>query len=239
MTTTGTDPATRRGAGGIERRTAAVTAAAAAVTFAAGLLGVSVEPPDTITAATLRDLFADRETTFALSAVGGGVGAVALLVLVAGLCRLVRRRDPDAGMLPDVAALAAAVVAVDGLLWAGVHLIPVVKDTAAATDAEILGWWSFTGFAEAMGDLGTLPRGLLLVTVSLAALRPRVLPRWLAWFGVVIGTAALVSPVGLVTGWTPFGVLFMSGLFGFLVWPLAVAVSLAWSARRRRTPATP
>ena len=54
------------------------------------------------------------------------------------------------------------------------------------------------------------------------------------WFRVIIGAAVLVSPVGMVAGWTPFGVLFMSGLFGFLVWPLPVAVTLALRARRTR-----
>lgn len=234
--TTDTQDATPVGTRRRATSTAGTTAAAAAVTFAAGLLALGVEAPDDVTAASVRRLFTDEKTTYALSAVGAAVSAVALLVVAAGLRRMIRRKEPAGGVLADVSALAAALVAMDGLLWATVQLIPAVKDMAEATDAEVLTWWSLNGFAEALGDLGTLPRGLFLVAVSAAALRYDVLPRWLGWFGVVIGVAALVSPIGLVTGWTPFGILFMSGLFGFLLWPLPVATSLALRARRARRP---
>jgi hypothetical protein len=60
---------------------------------------------------------------------------------------------------------------------------------------------------------GTIAAIVLVVAVSVAALRHRVLPRWLGWAG--LPAAALM----------PLGVVFL-GFLAFAVWVLAASVAL-------------
>jgi hypothetical protein len=77
-----------------------------------------------------------------------------------------------------------------------------------------------------------------VLAVSVLALQSRLLPRWLAWFGLFVAAASLVSVVGVGAGYTPFLVAFFVGLFGFPLWLLAVAIVLGFHALRQASDAS-
>lgn len=86
---------------------------------------------------------------------------------------------------------------------------------------------------ETGGDLSAVPRGLLILAVSLLAFRTRFLPRWLATFGYFVAAASLICVIGPAWWVPPFGVAALIGLFGFGLWALLVSlVILARAARR-------
>lgn len=83
------------------------------------------------------------------------------------------------------------------------------------------GLWS-TALAQ-----GQVALGVVIVTVSVLALRAGGLPRWLAWFGVIAGTVTVLRPA-LITH-VPLFILAFQPTF---LWIAAVSVALLRSDRR-------
>jgi hypothetical protein len=88
-----------------------------------------------------------------------------------------------------------------------------------ANDARLLNDLGFMLFASA-----TLAAILLVFAVSLAALRYRLLPRWIGWFGFPI---ALLLPLGIA----------FVGYLIFALWVVVVAVALLVRGERTVTTA--
>ncbi|WP_441246944.1 hypothetical protein [Kitasatospora sp. McL0602] len=86
-----------------------------------------------------------------------------------------------------------------------------------------------TGAAPAIGTLG-----LVLWQVSRTALESRALPAWVAWSGLVLAVASLLSLLSLVA--EPATLLIPVGRYVGFVWFLAVSLTL-WR-RDGRTPET-
>jgi hypothetical protein len=110
-------------------------------------------------------------------------------------------------------------------------MIPIVmaddnRRLSAVPDAGVLNFDSARRLAETVGELSAVPRGLLILAVSLLALRARFLPRWIGWFGLVIAAASLVCVFGRTWWIEPFGIAALIGLFGFLIWLTLVGVTL-------------
>ncbi|WP_193312972.1 DUF4386 family protein [Georgenia subflava] len=153
-----------------------------------------------------------------------GVGAV--LVLVAALNSLLRPAETPRRFWSDLAIVCGAVVAVWLTLQASLDAIPLVLadddgTLAAYDDGTLLALEPIGRLGETFGDVAGIPRGLLVLAVSVLALRTRLLPRWLGYVGLVVAAASLVSVA------VP-----AFGLFAFGLWlPVLSVVLLVRAAR--------
>jgi hypothetical protein len=122
--------------------------------------------------------------------------------------------------------LAAASLALSGLFtW-------VAADTAADAGpalARVLFDLSFAAGAAGF----VVPFALLVAGVAVPSLVLRLTPRWLAWAGLVIAAAGVLSTLTLLT--SALDATLPIGRFGGLIW--IVAVSLLLPASRHRLPA--
>jgi hypothetical protein len=78
------------------------------------------------------------------------------------------------------------------------------------------------------------PTVLVIAAFSMAALRAHLLPRWVGWAGVAIAVSGAVGTIGIVSAWRPLYPFWFGGIFGWVLWILAVGVVLGLRARRRR-----
>jgi hypothetical protein len=207
---------------GWERWAAIAGVAFVVLWISAFALGIEVGPSDREILEHYGDSGARSKeiAAFFLIAAAG----LALVVFVLGLRSLIARAEPAPGALAPLAW--AGGVACAALVLAG----NAVSRAAAfaSTDDEFALDPNTRRLFEDAGLLllasGAIAAMLLVVAVSLAALRHRVLPRWLGWAGF---PAAALLP--LAVGFVGFLVLF--------VWVLAVGVALA--LRRPYVTASP
>jgi hypothetical protein len=139
------------------------------------------------------EFWVDNDTALMIGSVLESLGAVALLFFSASLRRVLRRREDGAGVL-SVAAMAGGIVAAAGIAvdaairFAAADLAddvdPVVTQTLNAM-------WADFFFPMVVG------MATLILATSLAALRTRFIPVWLAWIGILI-CIALFTPAGFV-----------------------------------------
>jgi len=127
--------------------------------------------------------------------------------------------------------LAAASLALSGLVsW-------TLSQVSATVDAGLARTLADLGFA--VGAAGfAVPLGLLLAGAAVPALLLGLLPRWLAWAGLVIAAVAELSTLTLLT--TALDATLPVARFGGLLWIVAVSVLLPRSRRDLRgTTTTP
>ncbi len=203
---------------GWERWGALAGAAFVVLYVAAFSLGIEVGDSDS----EILDYYADSgnrtKEAVAFFLIAGA--ALAFLLYATALRNLVAMVEEETRPLTALAWAGGAVAA--ALLLAG-NAVSRATAFAAMTEGfevvpdtrEMLETAGFLLFVSAM-----LAAILLVVAVSLAALRYGVLPRWLAWAGFV--TAALL----------PLAIAFV-GYLVFLAWVLAVSAVLGF----RRSPA--
>jgi hypothetical protein len=146
--------------------------------------------------------------------------ALALIVFAAALRSLIRRPEQDTSMLGSLALAGGTAQA--GLILAG----NAVSRGAgfASMDKDFHLDPNTRRYLEDIGYLlfvsGALAGILLVVAVSLAALRYGLLPRWLGWTGFAV---AVLLPTAIA----------FLGFLIFVAWMLAVSVTLA--TRQRAT----
>jgi hypothetical protein len=122
--------------------------------------------------------------------------------------------------------LAAASIALSGLLtWVAAE---VAADAGPAL-ARVVFDLSFAAGAAGF----VVPFALLVAGVAVPSLILRLTPRWLAWAGLVIAAAGVLSTLTLLT--SALDATLPVGRFGGLIWIVAVSVLLP--ASRRRLPA--
>ncbi|MEV6489380.1 hypothetical protein AB0M20_12235 [Actinoplanes sp. NPDC051633] len=223
----------------MKTRTATLLAGAAALTVvAAGLFDTAADPPDGATAEVLRRWYETNLDTIGLSVTSAAIELGAVIVFVTALVHLMGRHTFPATLTVASGTLVA--------VWIWLHgstaMLPIVladdrRQLDGVSDATILTLGQFGSLGETIGDLSAVPRGLFLLAVSAAALSGRLLPRWIAWFGVVIAAASLVCVIGPAWWIAPFGIAAMIGLFGFLVWTALAGVTLTVRGLRTRVPA--
>jgi hypothetical protein len=152
------------------------------------------------------------------------LGWVLLLGLFAGIATLTHSSgDRTAWLSPVITAAAAVVVSIHvvnvGIEYTANHLS---KASPAHEPLHEVGSALFT--------LGMLPLGVAIVTSAAVGLVRRVLPRWLAWIGLVVGLTALVNGtmLGTEAAWG-----FLTGI----IWIFSCGIVLA--IRATRTVAAP
>jgi hypothetical protein len=222
------------------RRPTTIAAGAAIVSVLALLVPPPEELEEGVSGSAVRRYYESNQDAIGWLVVAEGVAFAALVVLVVGLAAVARAHGARRGVLTDLLLVSGTLAAVAVWLQGALDLVPVVMldddgTLAPYSDQTLLALDPVLRLGETMGDLATVPRGLLLLAVSLLALQHRFLPRWLAWFGLVLAVACLVSVVGAGSGLTPLLVPFFVALFGFPVWLLAVGVVLG-ARSVRRTP---
>jgi hypothetical protein len=144
-----------------------------------------------------------------------------LIALVLG--RLLRLSG-DRGALRTIAL--GAIVADVGVAWAEVGMYFGLADAGqrGGGDAAVLALFSVV---RQMTFCDGFLFGAAVVAASVLCLRAAVLPRTLAWLGVVLGVFKLVElPVQLGATGTPDGVTGPIGTVLLLVWLLATSVML-------------
>jgi hypothetical protein len=121
------------------------------------------------------------------------LGWVLLLGFFAGIATLTRGTgDRTAWLSPVITAAAAVVVSI--------HLINVgIEYTANHLSKASPAHEPLHGVGSALFTLGMLPLGVATVASAAVGLVRRVLPRWLAWAGLVVGMTALVNGTMLGT----------------------------------------
>jgi hypothetical protein len=170
-----------------------------------------------------------------IDAIGVGVTAqaIGLCAFAVFLCGLRgRMRAADGGrLLTDLATVGGTLVAAWLWLAASAAMVPVAiagddRRFTAVPDDAVHALGLVVRLGETGGDLSAVPRGLLILAVSLLAFRTRFLPRWLAAFGLFVAAASLICLVGPAWWIAPFGIAALIGLFGFAIWVALVSVFL-------------
>ena len=140
--------------------------------------------------------------------------ALSLLVFATALRSLIRARELDGSMLGSLVLAGgtaqSALILVGNAISRGAGYASMDKDFHL--DPNTRRYFEDVGFL--LFTSGALAGILLVVGVSLAALRYRLLPRWLGWAGFVV---ALLLPTAIA----------FIGFLVFLVWVLAVSIALA------------
>ena len=222
-------------------RGAALTAAVAGPLFL--LLGFAIPadgpPLATATAAQIRSYALGQATAVRIGTLAGVAGVVVVLVLTAAFAQVVRTALPDS-MLADLGAGAGYLLAGSFLLTVTAGAVPTLlpgligTDLSAVDDATLRGWYGLNGVLHLVGDL---QMGLIAVVVgafAIAALRGRILPRWLAWIGVAITVSAIVGTAGVTLGSDPLYGFWFGGQYGWVLWYPAAGIALGLRERRRQ-----
>jgi hypothetical protein len=204
-----------------ERLAASAGLAFVVLWIAAFSLGIEVGPSDE----EILEHYADSgdRTREAVAFFLIAAGALLFLTFAIALRSVIARVEQESGMLAALAS--AGGIACTALLLAGNAVSRSPAFAAMSDDFQL-----DTNTRRLVEDVGLLLLAsgaiaaiLLVVAVSLAALRHELLPRWLAWAG--FPAAALL----------PLAVSFL----GFLVlalWVLAVSAALALRGRRTAMP---
>jgi magnesium-transporting ATPase (P-type) len=202
-----------------ERLAALAGVAFVALYVAAFALGIEVGKSDR----EILDYYADRGNrakevvAFFLIA----AAALAFLLFASSLRSLIARAEQETAMLAALSWAGGTACAV--LVLAGNAVSRATAFAAMSDEFELDP--NTRRLVEDIGFLlfvsGALAAILLVVAVSVAALRHGVLPRWLGWAGFVVA-ALLPLAIGFV------------GFLVFLVWVLAASAALAL----RRVPTT-
>jgi hypothetical protein len=200
-------------------RLAAITGVAYVVLYVAAFgLGIEVGPTD----AEIREHYADRASrtkeAIAFFLIAGA--ALALLLFSTAIRKLIDRVDAGSSLLSTLAWTGGVASATLALAGNAVSRAPAFASMSDEFELDP----NTRRLTEDAGLLlfasGAIAAILLVAALSLASLRYRLLPHWLAWSGFV---AAVLLPLAV-------------GFVGFLVffaWLLAVAIALAF-----RRPAT-
>jgi hypothetical protein len=221
---------------------ARLTAALAALAFLV-LSGVSSPvdgpPPETATAAQIRDHLTQNLGAMRFQAVGIALTIPVLLVFTAALAVLVRNRLPGSP-LADVVVGAGALVVLRIWLTGAVETATLAlrldgTDPAGLPDDVLRDWYAANGVLHFFSDLWVTCVAVLVAAFSLAALRARIVPRWLAWAGLAVAGSGAVGVLAVAVGSVPLATAWFGGLFGWIVWTVAVGVALGarWLRVRR------
>lgn len=175
------------------QRLAPLTGVLFVVLTAASFL-VTGEPPDNdAPAREIVDFYADKEGQVIFGAVLASLAAVSLLFFAATVRRALRRGEQDMGVL-SMAALGGGIVAAAGIATDSAFrfvLADGADDISPVAMQTIHALWSTFFFPMVVGI------GALVLAVSFAAIRTRVIPVWLAWVGILI-FVVFFTPAGFI-----------------------------------------
>lgn len=159
------------------------------------------------------------------------LAALAFVVLALVLAGVLRR----AGASPTAAAAALVGGTATGLLLL-LAQAAAIGSALAAGDGAGAGVVGSLGYADdAFLTLSSLPAVMLFAAAGYWLLRARLVPAWLAWATLAGVPFALVDAASYDGG--PFEAVGVLGLAYFLLWSLAVGISLFADRRAARSAA--
>jgi hypothetical protein len=213
-----------------------LTAMAGLTVFALAWVEGPAGLAEAATGAEVRHYVENNLTSIGWKVLAESLALTAFMMFASGLTWLIHQ-TPAAGRLAAyLAAGSSGLLVVWYWLLGSLDAIPLVladetgKLNAYSDDALII-LEPLGRLGESMGDIATVPRGLMILAVSLLALPTRFLPRWLAIYGMATAAAALL---GIFAAWvTPaLGASLLIGLFAFYLWLLLLSVVLLVPAFR-------
>lgn len=159
------------------------------------------------------------------------LAALAFLVFLVGLHHRLRHAEGH--------GIGATATLAGGLVWVGIDLTGApatflaarVPAVAGTPDALVALWGAQLG-----GISSRVAYGLMLLAAGVVVVSTVALPRWLGWFGLVLGTLTVLDatvpfgPTVILTGWT----FFLNPL-----WVLLAGVALLTRPGVPRRPAVP
>jgi hypothetical protein len=177
--------------------------------------------PENITAQVAREYLTSNSQAFVLFGMASAASSVLLVVLAAFL------RQRMTGTLRDVAFGSGLLVSVWMFLTGAFNASVGLDLTRAQSqpDEMYLNALGLQLAGDSLGSAATYAKGAFLLAVGIAAVKSRVLPKWLGWLSLVFGTMAVGAGLGVV-GNSVSQVLFYGGLLGFAIWPLIVGVTV-------------
>jgi hypothetical protein len=169
--------------------------------------------------------------------IGGFLAFAASLPLAIWAATVYRRLRTSLGITAPGAViglagglLAAASLALSGLVNWSSSQIPASGDPAVAR--------ALTDLSFAFGSAGFIaPLGLLIAGIAVPGLLARLMPRALAWAGLIVAAACELSTFALLTSALDFT--FPVGRFLGLAWLIAASVILPANRHAVRDPASP
>lgn len=195
-----------------------------ALILAAALVGIfagGAEPNDPFTSVA-KTLAGERDSL--LLRYGFELGATGLFVLF--LASLTSRLEAAEGRGSTLTRGAYGA----GLI--GILLITVTNAINAALAASIVqvagdgAVWAVFQAGQAIFTFAAMFIGLFLLFASEVIRRTRVLPRWLAYLGLVAGAAYVVGSFSVADQRGPEGIPALAGFVLFIVWCVATSVAL-------------
>jgi hypothetical protein len=188
---------------------------------ASSMVDAVYDPANSGDAAAIADAMTDQVPQILVFHTATMISCALLVVFTAGLHRQLRQRTGPDSLVPGIAALGLALVAVAQLMGAGLTT-EFAFAFAAPDDAFVPETVAFFGHW-----VGTVPwlwgaAGLTGLAVASATFRQDAYPRWIGWVSLVLGGLTaffLVSPAQ-----------YMAGTTG-PVWLLVVSLGLLRTAR--------
>lgn len=169
----------------------------------------------------------ERSFQAALLLVGAAYAAFVCFLVVLG--KELRRAEGEEGVLSRLAVGAGFLIAAFYVLGTVLRIAPGLEAGLVTDPASLESWARFGEQANnALVEVATFWRGLLLGSVALVILRFGGLPRWLGWLAAALGCAALLGSVGFVEspGQPAFTVLGFGSFIAFHFWVLLTSVAL-------------
>lgn len=193
--------------------------------------------PGDATASQIRAFAADNDATIRLNTLTGLVSVGLFAFFVVGLAQLVghaRKNSPVPGVIVICGAVATAQTL---LLIAASSIFAFPHEVEGLADGDIVNLLTLTGVIEWFAGLTLACSCMILVgAFSYAALRSRIVARWVSWVGLALAGvgAAHVAAIGMPDA-LPSGT-FLFVIFGWWLWPLAIggALGVRWLRTRPR-----
>jgi hypothetical protein len=170
----------------------------------------------------IRQYFVDNDTALKVGGYLNGLAIFPFLIFLGSVWSRVRRVGEDnrelATMLVGGAVIAASLVSV-GTLITTATAIRIAN--IAPADAKLL--YELAGTAT---DIAAFGVAVFVGATSVAALRARVFPAWVGWFGAALTLAWLVAGIAVSTDSDALSVLGFIVLLLWVVWILALSYFL-------------
>jgi hypothetical protein len=228
MSTINADAAVEPAAARLSLRSAYGTASGAALALFVLMFGTwTPESPDVghAGAAEIRAWASEAASTLQMNAFAGALGLVALIVLTGAMARLARQFLPESSLREVILLGGGLLVAINAVIT-GPTLLWVLSDVSALDDTVVQTWYSLSWFGQMLGEISVVAQSVLLAAFSIAALRGKIISRWMSWLGIVLAATGLISIVGLIVPSTVFDTAWLAALYGWSLWLLLASIVL-------------
>lgn len=221
-------------------------AAATGVLFFA-LLMLAPEPNlgiESPSAEALKQFYLSNQQSFRASFLLTGLAYAFFLCFLAILRTELRRAEGGDGRLSALAVGSGFLVAGFHVLGTTLWAAPALQLTADRDSAQV-GTSALFGNAsqDALVEVASFWRGVLLAAVAVVVLRYGALPRWLGWIAAALAIGSLIGPIGFLE--SPIEplmtVLGFGSHIGFYFWVLLASIVLTIRTGRSsaREPISP